>query len=151
MYIFKYLKCNILIEFHLYSMKRKDVLNKDALNELENISYNLYSFKAYYRVMYDTTNYGLISNQLVADHTQISVNNRAQLMDDALTLALQKMVSYSNVLDLTLYLGKEQAYTPWHAALAELDYVNRMMANSDAASEWKVQVTCHFVNVVFKY
>ena len=128
-------------------MKRNDVL----LNKLENISYNLYSFKAYYRVMYDTANYGLISNQLVADHTQISVNNRAQLMDDALTLALQKMVSYSNVLDLTLYLGKEQAYTPWHAALAELDYVNRMMANSDAASEWKVQVTCHFVNVVFKY
>ena len=41
----------------------------------------------YYRVNYDDNNWKLLIKQLKADHTKIHVNNRAQLIDDALNLA----------------------------------------------------------------
>lgn len=88
---------------------------------------------------YDVTNYGLIRDQLVADHQRISVNNRAQLLDDAFTLALVDTLSYVQAFDLTLYLKSEQQFVPWKAVLSELDYVDSMLYNFADFSNWKVQ------------
>lgn len=93
----------------------------------------------YYRVAYDATNYGLIRNQLVADHERISDNNRAQLLDDAFTLALNEMIPYLAALDLTLYLKNERDYVPWHAVLSELNYIDIMLYNFAEFPNWKVR------------
>ena len=48
----------------------------------------------YYRVNYDHNNWKLLTNQLKADHTKIHINNRAQLIDDALNLAQAGRIWY---------------------------------------------------------
>ena len=87
---------------------------------------------------YDTVNYGLIRDQLVADHKQISDNNRAQMLDDAFILASIEMLPYAQALDLTLYLKYEQEYVPWHAVLSELNYIDIMLHNFAEFADWKV-------------
>ena len=96
-------------------------------------------FLGYYRVKYDPKNYELIRDQLLASHTVISTNNRAQLLDDAFNLAILGMVSYASALDLTLYLGKERDYTPWEAVLPELDYIHSMFVNRGGNANWEVK------------
>jgi aminopeptidase N len=89
-------------------------------------------------VAYDPTNYGLIRDQLIADHQRVSANNRAQLLDDSFNLALTELIPYTDALDLTLYLKYEREYVPWHAVLSELNYVDIMLYNFAEFSNWKV-------------
>ncbi|KAI9551545.1 hypothetical protein GHT06_021878 [Daphnia sinensis] len=95
----------------------------------------------YYRVAYDAVNYGLIRDQLIADHQRVSDNNRAQLLDDAFTLALTELIPYSEALDLTLYLKNERDYVPWHAVLSELNYIDIMLYNFVEFPNWKSYMT----------
>lgn len=87
---------------------------------------------------YDVTNYGLIRDQLLANHKQLLDNNRAQLLDDAFNLALVELISYTQALDMTLYLKNEQQYVPWHSVLSELNYLDAMLYNFAEFSNWKV-------------
>ena len=87
---------------------------------------------------YDVTNYGLIRDQLVSNHKTFLDNNRAQLLDDAFNLALVELVSYSQALDLTLYLKNEQQYVPWTSVLSELNYIDTMLYNFAEFANWKV-------------
>ena len=89
--------------------------------------------------MYDSVSYDLIRDQLLADHTKISINNRAQLLDDAFNLASVNMVSFANALDLTRYLKNEIGYTPWNSILPDMDYIYKMFVNNNAIGEsWNV-------------
>ena len=92
----------------------------------------------YYRVTYDTVNYGLIRDQLVADHLKISDNNRAQLLDDSFVLASVNLVPYAQALDLTLYLRNEREYVPWDAVTDELIYIDGMLFKTSQYADWKV-------------
>ncbi|XP_015517541.2 uncharacterized protein LOC107222622 [Neodiprion lecontei] len=86
----------------------------------------------YYRVNYDDTNWGMIANYLNSDeYLAIHVLNRAALIDDALNLARANLLSYSVVLDVTLYLQREVDYVPWYAAFTGLSYLHRVFANTD--------------------
>ena len=93
---------------------------------------------AYYRVKYDETNYGLIADQLIANHRKISLLSRAQLLDDAFTLAFIDSIPYKHALDFTLYLKYEREYVPWHAVLSELDYIDVMLYDQPEYAGWKV-------------
>ncbi|KAG0718922.1 Aminopeptidase Ey [Chionoecetes opilio] len=86
----------------------------------------------YYRVNYDKNNWDLLIKQLANDHTKIHVNNRAQLIDDSLNLARAGQLSYSLPLDLIAYLTQETDYTPWAAALDNLDHMHRMFSRTGA-------------------
>lgn len=97
----------------------------------------------YYRVLYDSANYGLIRDQLLSDHTVISVDNRAQLLDDAFNLAILNKISYTDAFDLTRYLAKEQAYSPWHGVLPELEYIHNMFVANSAFEDWRVYFRSH--------
>ena len=41
----------------------------------------------FYRVNYDVTNWNMLTQQLLTDHTVFPPENRAQMMDDSLQLA----------------------------------------------------------------
>ena len=92
----------------------------------------------YYRVLYDVTNYGLIRDQLLIDHTKISANNRGQMLDDTFNLALANLVPYAQAMDITLYLRNEREYVPWNAVLDELNYIDTMLYNLPEFTNWKV-------------
>lgn len=105
---------------------------------LFNDDFNMVIRTGFYRVAYDETNYGLIADQLVADHEKVSVINRAQLLDDAFNLAKFDVISYNQALDLTLYLKYELEYVPWHAVINEFDYIDVMLHNEVQYSDWTV-------------
>ncbi|XP_046441609.1 aminopeptidase Ey-like [Daphnia pulex] len=91
----------------------------------------------YYRVSYDDTNYGLILKQLSEDYTAIPPKNRAQLLDDTLTIARANIVSYEKAMDLTKYLALERDYAPWTAAANALDFIDIMLYGFADFNEWK--------------
>lgn len=62
-------------------------------------------FASYSRVLYDKSNWRLISNQLMLNHTVIPKVTRAQLIDDAFTLALAGHLDYQVVVELIEYLS----------------------------------------------
>ncbi|XP_046447507.1 aminopeptidase N-like isoform X2 [Daphnia pulex] len=61
-------------------------------------------FAIYGRVLYDKANWRLISNQLMLNHTVIPKVTRAQLIDDAFTLAGAGYLDYQVVVELIEYL-----------------------------------------------
>ena len=104
----------------------------------------------YYRVAYDARNYQLIRDQLLVDHSRISDNNRAQLLDDAFTLALVNLIPYEQALDLTIYLRFERQYVPWHSVLSELNYIDSMLYNFPEFTNWQVPVVSSFAILLRK-
>ena len=92
----------------------------------------------FYRVAYDETNYKLIAADLLANHVNVPLKNRAQLLDDSFNLALANAVSYTSALDLTMYLKNEIEYVPWRSVLTELDYIDVMLSQSPEFADWKV-------------
>ena len=98
----------------------------------------IFSVKDYYRVAYDEPNYNLLRDQLLSNHARISINNRAQLLDDTFNMALIHQVSYKHAMDLSLYLKTEREYVPWRAVLNEMDYIDIMLYNTPGFTNWKV-------------
>ena len=92
----------------------------------------------FYRVAYDETNYKLIAADLLANHVNVPLKNRAQLLDDSFNLALSKVVPYTSALELTLYLKNEIEYVPWRSVLTELDYIDIMLHQAPEFADWKV-------------
>ncbi|KAG7327353.1 hypothetical protein KOW79_008959 [Hemibagrus wyckioides] len=74
----------------------------------------------YYRVNYDLQNWERLLDQLTTDHQTIPVINRAQILDDAFTLARASIININLALKVTKYLSKEREYIPWEAALRSL-------------------------------
>ncbi|KAL7638670.1 UNVERIFIED_CONTAM: hypothetical protein RMT77_011242 [Armadillidium vulgare] len=80
----------------------------------------------YYRVNYDDRSWDLIINQLLTDHTVIDPINRAQIIDDTMTLARAGIVPYATAFKVLSYLRNENEYVPWKAALSGLSFIESM-------------------------
>ncbi|XP_054751967.2 aminopeptidase N-like isoform X2 [Lytechinus pictus] len=82
----------------------------------------------FYRVNYDNENWARLSQQLVQDHTVLPNENRAQMINDAFSLARVGRVDYPIALNLTLYMDQEMDYIPWEAALGVISYITDMFS-----------------------
>ena len=88
---------------------------------------------------YDEKNFELIVDTLMSkDFEKIHAINRAQLIDDALTLAWSKDQSYSLSMNLMEYLVQEEEYIPWLAALDNLSNIYRIIRHSPQMEDFKV-------------
>ena len=83
----------------------------------------------FYRVNYDQGGWDLIQLTLMTDHTAVHKVNRAQLVEDALSLARASLLDYPTALRLTDYLGDEQDYVPWAATISSLRYLENMISS----------------------
>ncbi|XP_069682409.1 aminopeptidase N-like [Periplaneta americana] len=91
-----------------------------------------------YRVNYDMANWHLLSQQLDSDkYEEVSVLNRALLIDDALDLARADLLPYPVALNVTSYLRRETHYLAWKSALSNLGYIRRMLRLTDALPTYK--------------
>ncbi|PNF34055.1 hypothetical protein B7P43_G01128 [Cryptotermes secundus] len=91
-----------------------------------------------YRVNYDLRNWKLISEFLNSNkYTDISVLNRALLLDDAMNLARVGLLPYEVALNVSSYLHHETHYLPWKAALHNLDYIARMLRLTDGITGYR--------------
>lgn len=81
-----------------------------------------------YRVQYDEKNWNMLIDHLCGPHYyEIDVNNRAQLIDDALDLAWTGDQDYDIAMRLVKYLQQEVEYIPWKTALTNLNSIDRML------------------------
>lgn len=100
----------------------------------------LHEYKGYYRVNYDERNWQLLVNYLQDPQTfpNIASINRAQILDDALTLARAGKLDYRIALNLTKYLVNENDYVPWRSALGALSFIDSMMSSGSDYGLFKV-------------
>ncbi|XP_066994962.2 aminopeptidase N [Anabrus simplex] len=91
-----------------------------------------------YRVNYDTRNWLLLADHLDSDqYLSIPELNRALLLDDAMDLARAELLPYSIAFNVTRYLYRETHYIPWMAAFSNLEYINRMLRNTESTFAFK--------------
>lgn len=80
---------------------------------------------SYYRVNYDDHLWDLLVEQLNGDEFgKIHLLNRAQLVDDSLSLARAGKINYKVPLDILAYLEKELDYIPWASVSWEVRRMN---------------------------
>lgn len=72
----------------------------------------------------------MIVEQLIRDHSVISIMSRSHLMNDALNLAQAGLLDYEIVFNLTRYLAQEREYLPWESTLSSLGYISEMMSRT---------------------
>ncbi|XP_071121788.1 aminopeptidase N-like isoform X1 [Mytilus edulis] len=85
----------------------------------------------FYRVNYPEDNWVKLIDQLKTDHTVIHPVNRAQIINDAWSLAKSGDLSKKIALQTLEYLSMEDSYFPFYAALTEITYVRNMLERTD--------------------
>ncbi|XP_001842721.2 aminopeptidase N [Culex quinquefasciatus] len=85
----------------------------------------------YYRVNYDRKNWDLLTATMHADHRQIPLLSRAQLLDDALALVKDDALKIDVLLDLLNYLPKENDFVPLKAGFKVVRYLHRTLRGND--------------------
>lgn len=70
---------------------------------------------------------------------QIHPINRAQIVDDAMNLALAGRLDYRTALDIINYLVHERKFVPWKAGLLALGYIDSMLSKGAYYLEYKVR------------
>ncbi|XP_021377931.1 uncharacterized protein LOC110466016 isoform X1 [Mizuhopecten yessoensis] len=94
----------------------------------------------YYRVNYEESNWGSLTNQLKTDHKVIHTINRGQLINDAWNLANAGEVSLKIALNMIDYLQDEMDYVPWHAALVQLGYTDSMLMRTELYGDYTTAI-----------
>ncbi|XP_011665938.2 aminopeptidase N isoform X2 [Strongylocentrotus purpuratus] len=97
----------------------------DTVDENDWYMVNTYQY-GFYRVNYDHENWMRLTDQLMTDHKVFPNENRAQLIDDAFSLARTGNISMETALNLTRYLGNEKDLLPWEATLDYMSYITNM-------------------------
>ncbi|XP_055550407.1 uncharacterized protein LOC129732954 [Wyeomyia smithii] len=92
----------------------------------------------FYRVNYDTRNWQLLTDALVASPASFHHQNRAQLIDDAFYLARADLLDFGVVLEMMFALRNDYAYLPWAAGNNVLTYLYN-----------KLRGTEHYIPFVF--
>ncbi|XP_055325495.1 uncharacterized protein LOC129579438 [Sitodiplosis mosellana] len=87
----------------------------------------------YYRVNYDGATWAAIDKVLYTSPTTIHVHNRAQIVDDALSLARGHQHNYPQALNTIKYLRNETDYIPWLSAFNNFDFILARFKNEEAA------------------
>lgn len=70
----------------------------------------------FYRLKYDEKNYKLITKALIEQPFKIHSRNRAQLLNDAFYLSISNRLQHGILLEMLIYLKKEDQYAPWVVA-----------------------------------
>ncbi|KAG5325956.1 AMPE aminopeptidase, partial [Acromyrmex heyeri] len=81
----------------------------------------------YYRVNYDKTSLGQISEYLNSDEhhiNKIHVLNRAQIIDDAFYFFMRNEIDLNVFLNLTKYLWRETNFIAWYPMFKGLEYMS---------------------------
>ncbi|XP_073943303.1 suppressor of ER stress-induced death [Choristoneura fumiferana] len=93
----------------------------------------------FYRINYDQRNWQMLIKILndPSRFEKIHPINRAQIVDDAMNLALSGRLDYKTALDIINYLAHETSYVPWKAGLVALGYIDTMLSKGAYYLEYK--------------
>ncbi|CAF1400989.1 unnamed protein product [Adineta ricciae] len=100
------------------------------------IIFNINEF-GFYRVNYDIDNWNLIITGLKRNHEQFPVVSRAQLIDDAFSLARSRDINVTIPLELSTYLCQELNFIPFSAFSTSIQYPMTMFGQDENSLEYK--------------
>ncbi|XP_049957660.1 aminopeptidase N-like [Schistocerca serialis cubense] len=93
--------------------------------------------KGYYRANYDEQNWALLTAQLLRDPLVVPAVARAQLLDDAASLAgAAQLLPAGTALQLASYLRFEYGYIPWRAVPGVLRNLE-LLVDEDVTEDFK--------------
>ncbi|KAK7601689.1 hypothetical protein V9T40_009130 [Parthenolecanium corni] len=97
----------------------------------------------YYRVNYDERNWNMLIQTLKDpnQYQRIDAVNRAQLINDAMTLAHSGYLPYSVALNISSYLHFELEYIPWMAGFSAFEYLNDMLRKTGSYDLFKLYLS----------
>ncbi|XP_061102770.1 aminopeptidase N-like [Conger conger] len=98
------------------------------------------NYTGYYRVNYNPENWEKLLQQLETDHRKIPTRSRAQLIDDAFTLARKGKVNRTLPLRITKYLLKDTEFIPWESARKYLENIILMFDRTEVYGTIKAYV-----------
>lgn len=87
--------------------------------------------QGFYRVNYEEDGWRQLSDALGEDPLSFSIMDRANLVDDAFSLASAGLVTYDIPLNLSRYLHKERDYAPWAAARGQFGALFNLLYTTD--------------------
>jgi len=89
----------------------------------------------FYRVLYDQPTYALLSGVLnQAGFGGVHHDDRLGLLSDVYVFAQQSLLSYPQVLDMSLFLQHDRAFTVWEVAYPLLAYLYSNLRYTNAGS-----------------
>ncbi|XP_053613169.1 glutamyl aminopeptidase-like isoform X2 [Plodia interpunctella] len=95
----------------------------------------------YYRVNYPEDMWRELIEQLKEKtNKQLTISDRAHLLNEVFALAEARVVPYELALDLTCYLPQEQDYVPWNTATAIFTDLSKKLRNTPAYDDLMVYV-----------
>lgn len=92
----------------------------------------------FYRVHYDENNWKALINAIRNDSQVFSSRTKAQLIDDAMSLAMDGFLSTSIALDLLMEMKFETDFLPWNAVMRNLLHLNNLLSSSDVHQDFQV-------------
>lgn len=145
---------NFIIESELHSNEIKDtnpfmwldvkslmIETNDSL-KLKNEKWVLFNKQhtGYYRVNYNEENWNSLIDTLLSDnYDSIPELNRAQLIDDSLSLALEDKLSIDIPLRLMTYLAeKETKFVPWKSAFQAIEKLDSLLFGTEIYHKFQV-------------
>lgn len=82
----------------------------------------------YFRIMYDETNYRLLSDAMVRNISLFHKLNRAQLIDDAYNFVRSERLGYATLINLVRFLANDHEYASWYPANTVFNAIDRPFA-----------------------
>lgn len=92
----------------------------------------------FYRVNYDNNNWRCLIQALKSQRDAFSHETIAQLIDDALSLARDSLLSYQIVLNMVESLEQESSIIVWNAASLNLLELNNRLRDLDFHQQFRV-------------
>ncbi|CAG4971610.1 unnamed protein product [Parnassius apollo] len=89
----------------------------------------------YYRVNYALDMWQNLIQHLRTNSGQLTISDRAHLLNDVFALAEARIVPYDLALNLTTYLVKERDYVPWDTAASIFGTLSKRLLNSMAHND----------------
>lgn len=124
---------NIIFSDYFVDGTEQKILSTANIPNFDDSQWFIFNIQqiGYYRVNYDEDNWNKIIEVLNSDnYNSIHVLNRAQLVDDALTLAFDGVISYKIALGVISYLERETDYIPWYPATMAFDKLDYILKGS---------------------
>uniref|UniRef100_A0A336M823 CSON013169 protein n=1 Tax=Culicoides sonorensis TaxID=179676 RepID=A0A336M823_CULSO len=94
----------------------------------------------FYRVLYDESNYDLLLDLLMQNHTIIHPLNRAQLIDDLGSFTRNGYIDYSVFFSFLKYLEFESDYIVWSVVNKHINYLYHKLRSSEAFGRYETFV-----------
>jgi ERAP1-like C-terminal domain len=116
------------------------IVHPDDNETIDWFIFNVDQF-GFYRVNYDSNNWLSIVDAWRSSPHVFSTKTRAQLIDDALSLAEDGFLSYAIALELLMELQSETSYLPWSAAMRNLLVLDSRLVASEIHDDFRVSAS----------